>query len=349
MGPVAAPPVASDPFDFGIPGVGPPLDPREEFPDGIPGIASPLPPDHPALSGDDDDQGGAGSAGVGVIGGTSFLVGLRTFGAMVMGAGLTGLASILSLSGSSTAPPRRPEETALDTTPPDAPEAPGAEDDLTQEELAMAFGSTEADREPVPMAGAPVGATGTPPSLAEPPDVTPGAPPTPATPLGPVTGVPPHESDPLGLGGIPGFAPAPGAGEEFPDGIPGIASPLPVDDPLRADGDEDAPPVAPDAGTDETATTSAPRPLPDGPEGLLEQGYTETTHPAAAENGHRTFEKDGETIRFDEGDPNKPGHAGRDHFHRDNPNMTGKQDRYLDRNGNPVAKGSDASHLYPGD
>jgi hypothetical protein len=30
-----------------------------------------------------------------------------------------------------------------------------------------------------------------------------------------------------------------------------------------------------------------------------------------------------------------------------NPNKTGKSDEYLDRNGNPVARGSDPSHIVP--
>ena len=60
-------------------------------------------------------------------------------------------------------------------------------DDLTPEELAMAFGTTAADREPVPTAGDPIGPGGTPP--------------LPLEPLGPVSTLP-VETDPRHL--LPG-------------------------------------------------------------------------------------------------------------------------------------------------
>ncbi|MGQ0798934.1 MAG: RHS repeat-associated core domain-containing protein [Pseudomarimonas sp.] len=89
--------------------------------------------------------------------------------------------------------------------------------------------------------------------------------------------------------------------------------------------------------------------LPKNPSNLSKQGYKETSHPAAAQKGHRTFEnaKTGDKLRHDQGKPGRPGHEGRDHYHRENPNATGKQDQYLDKSGNPVPRGSDASHLYP--
>ena len=43
----------------------------------------------------------------------------------------------------------------------------------------------------------------------------------------------------------------------------------------------------------------------------------------------------------------QPGHRGRDHYHRLNPNSKGKQDRFLDKDGNPVPDKSGPSHLYP--
>jgi hypothetical protein len=52
-------------------------------------------------------------------------------------------------------------------------------------------------------------------------------------------------------------------------------------------------------------------------------------------------------LRFDKGKEGKPGHEGKDHYHRENPDATGKGDAYLDKFGNPVPRGSDASHLYP--
>ena len=89
--------------------------------------------------------------------------------------------------------------------------------------------------------------------------------------------------------------------------------------------------------------------LPKNPDELLEQGYQETSHPEAAAAGHRSFEnpETGDTLRFDKGKPGRPGHAGTDHYHRPNPNATGKEDAYLDAEGNPVPDGSGPSHLYP--
>lgn len=67
------------------------------------------------------------------------------------------------------------------------------------------------------------------------------------------------------------------------------------------------------------------------------------------EKGHYEFrdKETGEIIRYDKGKPGKPGHEGQDHYHRPNPTSTGNRDKYLDAQGKPVAKGSDASHLYP--
>jgi RHS repeat-associated protein len=53
----------------------------------------------------------------------------------------------------------------------------------------------------------------------------------------------------------------------------------------------------------------------------------------------------GEEIRFDPAKPGKPGWEGKDHWHRENPLSKGKNDRYLDKNGNPVLKGSNESHI----
>lgn len=89
--------------------------------------------------------------------------------------------------------------------------------------------------------------------------------------------------------------------------------------------------------------------VPDNPDDLLDKGYDETSHPDAAAKGHRSFENPttGDKVRFDKGKEGKPKHEGRDHYHRENPNSTGKQDQYLDANGKPVPRGSEASHLYP--
>ncbi len=91
--------------------------------------------------------------------------------------------------------------------------------------------------------------------------------------------------------------------------------------------------------------------LPNKPEDLLKQGYKDVSHPAAANAGHKTYENPvtGDKVRFDQGKPGAPGYEGLDHYHRYNPNATGKNDAYLDKNGTPCARGCDASHLFPGD
>ena len=105
-----------------------------------------------------------------------------------------------------------------------------------------------------------------------------------------------------------------------------------------------------DVSKESLAPTEVTQPsLPANPDDLLVQGWKDTTHPEAAKMGHRTFEnpKTGEMIRFDNGRPGKPGFEGQDHYHRLNSNSTGNRDKYLDVNGNPVARGSDPSHILP--
>lgn len=78
--------------------------------------------------------------------------------------------------------------------------------------------------------------------------------------------------------------------------------------------------------------------------------YENVSNPKAAEKGHYQFKnkETGEVVNFDKGRPGETGHEGFDHYHRLNPNSTSKLDHYLDGQGNPVPKGSDASHIYPG-
>lgn len=90
--------------------------------------------------------------------------------------------------------------------------------------------------------------------------------------------------------------------------------------------------------------------LPAIPDDYLKRpGWNETSHPEEKKNGHRTFEnkETGEKVRHDEAQPGEPGHKGNDHYHEHNPERTGKHDKYLDCNGKPTGKNSDASHLYP--
>lgn len=102
-----------------------------------------------------------------------------------------------------------------------------------------------------------------------------------------------------------------------------------------------------DTETDESATT--PRDYPANPDDLPSEGYDEISHPEAAKNGVRRFRdrKTGDEIEFHKGKSGEPGWGGRDHWHRFNPNATSRKDAMLDRNGQPVPKGSNPSHLEP--
>ncbi len=89
--------------------------------------------------------------------------------------------------------------------------------------------------------------------------------------------------------------------------------------------------------------------LPANPNDLLNRpGWQETTHPDAGKKGHRTFEneKTGEKLRHDQGKPWETGHKAHDHYHRPNPNGTGKHDECLDGQGKPTRDQSDSSHIY---
>jgi hypothetical protein len=90
--------------------------------------------------------------------------------------------------------------------------------------------------------------------------------------------------------------------------------------------------------------------LPKNPDELLKLGWIETTHPAEAANGRRTFKnpQTGEKIEFDKGNPGKQGFGRQDHYHRENPSITTKRDKYLDVDGNQVPDGAKRSHIIPG-
>ncbi len=89
--------------------------------------------------------------------------------------------------------------------------------------------------------------------------------------------------------------------------------------------------------------------LPGNPNTLLGDGWNEISHPSAAAAGTRIFEESESGLRmsFDQGTPGLPGFRGVDHYHIHNPDATSNLDRYLDINGNPVARGSRASHILP--
>lgn len=96
-----------------------------------------------------------------------------------------------------------------------------------------------------------------------------------------------------------------------------------------------------------------PQNLPADPNDLLQHGWQEVTDPRAIAsptyNGRREFvdPQTGQRISFDPGTAGAHGWAGRDHYHVYNPNSTNSSDLYLDRNGNPVRRGSRESHILP--
>ncbi|MCA1032521.1 hypothetical protein LCL95_16025 [Bacillus timonensis] len=84
------------------------------------------------------------------------------------------------------------------------------------------------------------------------------------------------------------------------------------------------------------------------PNDLLKNGWEDITHPnKRAKTNSRDYldQKTGTKLSFDKGKPGATGFEGVDHYHIHNPNRTGKGDYYLDINGNPVPKGSKASHI----
>ena len=89
--------------------------------------------------------------------------------------------------------------------------------------------------------------------------------------------------------------------------------------------------------------------LPKTGEELLSQGWKDISHPKQAENGSFTYEDSntGLRIRFDEAVPDAPGFLGKNHYHIFNPDAHSNRDLYLDRDGNPCARGSRGSHILP--
>jgi hypothetical protein len=94
--------------------------------------------------------------------------------------------------------------------------------------------------------------------------------------------------------------------------------------------------------------------LPKDPQQLIEQGWQDITDPRAkaspTNNGMDLEDPEtGRHVRFDRGQPGETGWKGSDHYHVYNPDASGKSDRYLDINGDPVRKGAPASHIAPWD
>ncbi len=82
-----------------------------------------------------------------------------------------------------------------------------------------------------------------------------------------------------------------------------------------------------------------------------DKNWKDVSHPEAKNKGRHKYrnKKTGEEIEYDKGKPGEHGHKGHDHYHRPNPNKTGRHDEYLDKDYNPVARNSEESHLYPPD
>lgn len=80
--------------------------------------------------------------------------------------------------------------------------------------------------------------------------------------------------------------------------------------------------------------------------------FRDTTDPRKRERTRYRNYKDDETgleVEFHPGKEGEKGWQGKDHYHVENPNFKNKYDYYLDKNGNPCPKGSDRSHLSPGE
>ena len=86
--------------------------------------------------------------------------------------------------------------------------------------------------------------------------------------------------------------------------------------------------------------------LPPKPNKDFHKNWEEVTDPRSKGNSevYRSNEN-GLIITFDPAQKGAPGFRGKDHYHIHNPNSTGKKDMYLDKDGNPVPKGSKASHV----
>lgn len=82
---------------------------------------------------------------------------------------------------------------------------------------------------------------------------------------------------------------------------------------------------------------------------LLNSGFIDISSPLAKERGYILLKEvsTGLKIRFDKKTKGANGFRGKNHYHIFNPNATSNKNLYLDINGNPVNKGSRASHILP--
>ena len=89
--------------------------------------------------------------------------------------------------------------------------------------------------------------------------------------------------------------------------------------------------------------------LPKNPQKLLDNGWEDISHPSAKKAGHLLLKESstGLKMEFDKGKKGEPGFKGKDHYHILNPDATGNENLYLDKNGNPTGNHSKKSHILP--
>ena len=89
--------------------------------------------------------------------------------------------------------------------------------------------------------------------------------------------------------------------------------------------------------------------LPEQDDELLRRGWEDISHPNKRGHGFHVYRESstGLKIQFDVAKPNPKGETGRNHYHIFNPDVHNYDDKYLDIFGNPVAKGTEESHIFP--
>lgn len=87
--------------------------------------------------------------------------------------------------------------------------------------------------------------------------------------------------------------------------------------------------------------------LPSKPNKSFHENWENVTDPRNKNRENYCHKENGLLISFDPGQKGKPGFRGKDHYHIHNPDTSDKKNPYLDKYGNPVPRGSKASHIIP--
>ncbi len=105
----------------------------------------------------------------------------------------------------------------------------------------------------------------------------------------------------------------------------------------------------PESNHENSARTQSIKNLPNNPTELGTEWEDVTPEGMRKNTSSREYQnvKTGLRVRFDPATPGGNGYKAQDHWHVYNPDGTGKGDLYLDRNGNPVPKNSNPSHIIP--